>query len=187
VTQGAARTRCRRFRPSGLLALALLASAGCAPPGSGGTGDRVAPARLTSPYASGLYVGCWAMTWSLRGAAPGDGAPELPDSISLRTGAVFGTTERLVSPATHPTARVRADGAVGGAAPWESVYRLNRWWVEDEALHLRFSDGGEDAWLVRLREADGVLEGEGWRAARAEPGERPGASVRAARIGCDFG
>ncbi|HUF76649.1 MAG TPA: hypothetical protein VMM35_10240, partial [Longimicrobiales bacterium] len=108
-------------------------------------------------------------------------AAALPDSVSLRDGIVFGTGERLVSPATHPAGR-EASGPVGGAS-WEARYRINRWWVEGDSLRLRFSDGARDEWLLWLGEEGEGLVGRGSRGRRAGPEAR----VRAIPIGCELG
>jgi len=127
-----------------------------------------------------LVVGCWALTWRTDGAVSG----AEPDSIRLREGAVFGTGERLVSPATHPSGRELVSGSAG-ARPWESRFRVNRWWIEGDELSLRFSDGAEDEWRVRLE-----VEGDGLRGAASREGSSNGtprrAEVSAARIACDF-
>ena len=128
---------------------------------------------------AGVFVGCWVMSWDIEPVDPDRRGP-LPDSVSLRDGVVFGTGERLVSPATHPAGR-QAVG--GGPDPWETRYRLNRWWVEEDSLRLRFSDGAADEWLVWLGERGEELVGRGATGRRGGPVAR----VRAAPIECDVG
>lgn len=107
-----------------------------------------------------------------------------PDSIRLREGAVFGSGERLVTPATHPSGREPAPGA--SELPWESRYRLNRWWVEDGRLAIRFAEGDREVWIVRLQLEGNGLEGEAAHE-QAPSGERERqAEVRASRIACQF-
>ncbi|MDH3207687.1 MAG: hypothetical protein OEO79_13880 [Gemmatimonadota bacterium] len=94
---------------------------------------------------------------------------------------MFGTRERLVAPATHPNGR--ADGGAGEQS-WEARFVVNRWWIEDDALQVRFSDGERAEWNVTL----GVDTEEfvGNARYRRDPGGLGQAGVRATRIPCDF-
>jgi len=136
------------------------------------------PASLGEPATAALVVGCWYLRWE--GGPFGAGAPagEAPDSVRLRDEVVFGTRERLVAPATHPTGR-SADGR--GVLPWEARFVLNRWWIEDGALRLRFSDGEREEWEATLGvTADELVGVVTFREDAA------GAGLTARRIECDF-
>lgn len=146
----------------------------------GGSAGGVAPRGASGATLVPILSGCWALTWQ----AEGDRLAAEPDSIRLREGAVFGSGERLVTPATHPSGREPAPGT--SEIPWESRYRLNRWWVEDGRLAIRFAEGERDVWILRLRlEGDG-LQGDASHE-RTPSGERGRqAEVRASRIACQF-
>jgi len=156
----------------------------CGPtPGAERPGD-LQPASLGEPARAALVVGCWSLDW---GGGPGrgpDGLAVLPDSVRLRDQVVFATRERQITPATHPDGR----GVVGGREPaWETRYLLNRWWIEEDLLQVRFSDGEDDEWRVALtiesEDLSGVARYEGDRPAPTESDEL---GVRGTRITCEF-
>jgi hypothetical protein len=62
---------------------------------------------------------------------------------------------------------------------------VNRWWIEGDALSLRFSDGADDEWRVRLEVEGRGLRGDASRDAPSN-GTPHRAEVTAARIACDF-
>jgi len=117
-------------------------------------------------------------------AAARASAGEVPDSVRLRDEVVFGTPDRLVTPATQPAGRVPKGGA---PAPWESRFVVNRWRVDDGALRMRFWDGEKDEWEVALGVDSNELVGAA--RLRVDP-EPPGGSVQAGlrgyRIDCDL-
>ena len=105
----------------------------------------------------------------------------MPDSILLRGGVVFGTRERLVNPATHPSGRQAGTTTNdGGPEPWETRFRVNRWWVEDDSVRIKFSGQARD-WNVALGLSEEGLGGQ------ATHGDENGASVSARRISCAIG
>lgn len=173
--------RHRAAAPVGLAALAALLA--CGPrPGAERASD-LRPASLGQPATAALVVGCWALRWSVdAGSPPSSG--ESPDSIRLRDEVVFGTRERQVTPATHPSGRT-ANGSE--PPPWEARYVVNRWWVEDGSLRIRFWDGERSEWNVALGIDRNDLVGTGRFEADPEPPGGPvRAGLRASRIDCDF-
>jgi hypothetical protein len=164
--------------------LAWAALLACGPrPGAENASD-LQRASLGEPATAALVVGCWLLEWDLALSATGQAAAEVPDSVRLREEVVFATRERLVIPATHPNGR----GATGtGEMPWEARYVLNRWWIEDDALRIRFSDGEREAWDVMLSIDRGDLTGSARHRADPEPPqESTQAGIRAVRITCNF-
>jgi hypothetical protein len=73
------------------------------------------------------------------------------------------------------------------AVPWEAHFVLNRWWIEDGELRIRFSDGVAEEWDVALGIDREDLVGSALYAADREPRGGPiQASLEAARIACSF-
>lgn len=163
--------------------VAWCALAACGPPPAAETASDLQRASLGVPASAALVVGCWGLEWSVYGFPP-SATGELPDSIRLRDEVVFGTRERLLSPATYPTGR-SASGA--GPEPWEARFVVNRWWIEDGALRLRFSDGEQDALNATLSVDSNDPVGSGrLRSDPDPPGGDVQAGVRASRIDCAF-
>jgi len=111
-------------------------------------------------------------------------AGEAPDSVRLRDEVVFGTSDRLVTPATQPVGRGPTGG---GPTTWESRFVVNRWRIDGGVLRIRFWDGEKDEWNAAL----GVDSNELVGAARLEvdpdpPGGAVQAGVRGHRIDCDL-
>lgn len=154
---------------------------GCGPrPGAEDAGD-LQRASLGEPATAALVVGCWVLTWDTGPEASALG--QMPDSLRMRDEVVFGTRERLVTPVTHPSGR--AGGT--GEAPWEARFVLNRWWIEDDALRVRFSDGEREEWNVTLGVDTEELVGTARYQADPRPPDDPvQAGIRAGRIPCDF-
>jgi hypothetical protein len=175
--------RHRATKRLSLLAWAALLVA-CGPRPGAETAADLQLASLGEPATAALVVGCWTLDWGGGvGRAP-DGTGVLPDSIRLRDEAVFATPERLVTPATHPTGRRAVDG---GDTPWEMLYLLNRWWIDDEMLRLRFTDGERERWDVVMAVKAGQLTGAARYEGEAGPaGGRQDLGVGARRIDCAF-
>lgn len=165
-----------------LVACALIGACGSRPGAESASDLQLA--SLGEPAIAALVVGCWNLSWD---PGPGGSAARvgtLPDSVRLREEVVFGTRERLVSPATHPAGRAQNDAAV---PPWEARFVVNRWWVDDDSLRVRFYDGERDEWNVTLGIDPGELLGSARYHSDPEPGGGPvQAGVRAARIDCPF-
>ncbi len=159
-----------------------VAASACSPPPQPRSARDLEPADLGAPEVSALVVGCWSLEWTVDGRPDPRGAELTPDSVSLRAGATFGSRERIVSPATRPEGRSRPSLA-GGPRPWETRFRVNRWWTEGEALTMRFSDGERAEWLVSLDYASDGLSGEASYRDRGD-GSTAEARVRGARISC---
>lgn len=169
---------------AGLVVLVGSGALGCAPPAGPRSANELQPASLGVPATAALVVGCWSLSWRVEPATAARSAGQLPDSVRLRNEVVFGTRERLIVPATHPTGR---DGVGDEQRPWESRFVLNRWWIEEDALRLRFSDGERDAWQVGLAVDADELAGRARYEGEASAGETPSAAeVRAARIDCEY-
>lgn len=173
----------RAATPLSLAVWALLAACGGPTPGAERAGD-LQPASLGDPATAALVVGCWFLQW---GTGPGGDvadATELPDSVRLRDEVVFGSPERLVTPATHPRGRAATDG---GVRPWEASYLLNRWWIDDALLRLRFSDGEREEWravlTVESDELTGVAQYDG---DAPRPAGTRQVGVRGTRLDCQF-
>jgi hypothetical protein len=168
----------------GLVVLVGSGALACTPPAGPRSASDLQPASLGVPATAALVVGCWSLGWQIEPASAARSAGELPDSVRLRNEVVFATRERLVVPATHPTGRV---GAGDDARPWEARFVLNRWWIEEDALRLRFSDGVQDTWQVGLAVDADELVGRARYEGEASAGETPkAADVRAARIDCEY-
>jgi hypothetical protein len=160
-----------------------LTVAACGPPPRPQTVEDLQPASLGAPAVSALVVGCWAMSWDLESGVGVTGPELTPDSVLLRGGAVFGSRERILSPATHPEGRTPR---AGSRLPWEVRFRVNRWWTDGDTVVMSFSDGEKQEWRVSLDYSEGGLAG------RAEYSDMAGhenvlASVRGARIPCAVG
>jgi hypothetical protein len=121
------------------------------------------------------------------GGGPGrgaDGRAVLPDSIRLRDQVVFATPERQITPATHPDGRRATDD---DQTPWEALYRVNRWWIENDLLQMRFSDGEDETWRVAVTiDSDGLSGVARHEGGDASPSPSREAGVRASRIPCEF-
>ncbi len=176
---------CRAIAGSAVAGIVLIATGACAPPAGPRSADDLQPAGLGTPALAGLFVGCWALTWELEGGVSAAPLALVPDSVLLRDAVVFGTRERQVSPATHPSGRERVEGSTG-PPPWETLYRVNRWWVEGESLQLRFSDGSREEWEVELGLEGDRLAGRAERTSEGRRDAAPRALVRGSRIGCAF-
>ena len=173
-----------RHRAGTSLGVAIsVATLACGPrPGAERASD-LRPASLGEPATAALVVGCWRLDWAVDAASRAV-AGEVPDSVRLRDEIVFGTPDRLVTPATHPAGRTATRGA---RAPWESRFVVNRWRVEDGVLRLRFWDGEEDEWDVALGVDSNALVGAA--RLRVDPEPRSGpvqAGLRGQRINCEF-
>jgi hypothetical protein len=104
--------------------------------------------------------------------------------VRLRDETVFGTRERLVAPATQPSGR-SLDWREGPS--WEAQYVLNRWWIEDGELRIRFSDGEGTEWNVAFAVDPQELLGVARHSGDPEPPDGPlRSAVRAARFSCGF-
>lgn len=175
------------MRPRAWKLLSLLAwgaSLSCGPRPGAETASDLQLASLGEPATAALVVGCWFFEWSEgpRGAASMTGA--LPDSVRFRDEVVFATRDRLVAPATHPTGRTVV---AGSEVPWEAHFVVNRWWIEDDALQIRFWDGEREEWNVTLGINAGELVGAARFVTDPEPAGDPlQLGLRAVRISCDF-
>ncbi len=136
--------------------LACVVLAGCGPPAAIERPDDLRPIDLTAPSLGARVAGCWSLSWDFVEGVPGTRMVQMPDSVELRGGVVFGGHERVVTPATHPSGR--GSSGPGGEA-WESRLRVNRWSAAEDALEISFSDGEREEWRVTLELADGELEG----------------------------
>jgi hypothetical protein len=155
-----------------LLVWALAAASGPLPgPESASDLQR---ASLGDPAVAALVVGCWHLRWAPD--APSREAVESPDSVRLRDEVVFGTRERLLAPATHPLGRRSTSGE---DEPWEAHFVLNRWWVQDGSLRLRFSTGEGEEWNATLGLDPERITG----VATGAPGR---STVSGQRIECSF-
>lgn len=174
--------RRRVGKRSSLLAWVVLLA--CGPRPGAETASGLQRASLGEPATAALVVGCWLLEWNVSLPEVGLAGGELPDSVRLRDEVVFATRERLVTPATHPTGRAQTET---GEAPWEARYVLNRWWIEDDALRIRFSDGERAEWSVVLGIDSRELGGSArYRADSAPPGATLQAGLRAVTIPCDY-
>jgi len=173
--------RLRAGKLLSLLAWAALLS--CGPRPGAETASDLRLASLGEPATAALVVGCWLFDWGGASGAPSV-AGQLPDSVRFRDEVVFATRERLVAPATHPTGR----GAVaGGEVPWEAHFVLNRWWIEDDALQIRFWDGESEEWNVTMGVSAGTLQGAArFRAEPDPPGDPVQLGLMAVPIPCSF-
>ena len=160
------------------LLTAAVSVAACSPPPAPQSVEDLQPASLGVPSLSALVLGCWAMTWSLDGPIPDAGLELTPDSVLLRGGVVFGSRERILSPAT----RLPSPGA---AEPWESHFRVNRWWTDDDAVVMSFADGTGEEWNVSLSYSGDVLGGEARYSKSGSPADGTRATVRGERIECE--
>ena len=143
-------------------------------------------------------AGCWVLSWQVDDPDPGSRttAPaygELPDCVSFEASVLFGSDRRLVSPATDPLGRGFAegggssevDGAPGGEATWEELYRTNRWWIDDDRISVLFSQGEGVSWSLSLEPVAGGLEGTAvFGAAEGVDDAPPTAEVEARSIDC---
>lgn len=174
----------RQRAGKGLSVLACAVLLACGPRPGAETASGLQRASLGEPAAAALVVGCWLLEWNVSVTWAGLAGGELPDSVRLRDEVVFATRERLVAPATHPNGRAPTGT---GEVPWEARYVLNRWWIEDDALRIRFSDGERQEWSVVLDIDSRELVGSAlYRADPAPPGETVQAGLRAVTIPCGF-
>jgi len=163
----------------GLLAWAAVLA--CGPRPGAEIASDLQPASLGVPATAALVVGCWSLDWALGSEETGG---SVPDSVRFRDEVVFGTRERLVTPATHPSGRSASGASV---PPWESRFVLNRWWIEDDALRIRFSDGEGQEWLAALSVDREDLAGAArYEASRPGPAGPVVADVRGRRITCAY-
>jgi hypothetical protein len=173
--------RHRAATPVGIAVAAVTVA--CGPPPGAERASDLRPASLGEPASAALVVGCWRLEWAMDAAARAS-VGEAPDSVRLRDEVVFGTTDRLVTPATQPGGRAPA---VGGDMPWESRFVVNRWRVDDGVLLIRFWDGEKDAWEVSLGVDSNELLGAGRLRVDPEPPGGPvQAGLRGHRIDCDL-
>lgn len=156
---------------------------GCGPRPGAETANDLQRASLGVPASAALVVGCWRLDWALD-AGSRAAVGEVPDSIRLRDEVVFGTRERLLSPATQPTGR---SATAGGVQPWEARFVVNRWWIEDGTLRLRFWNGEREEWNATLSVDSEELVGAGRLTADPDPpGGQVQAGLRASKIGCEL-
>jgi len=166
-----------------LTLVAWAAPQACGPrPGAETSSDLLRPS-LGVPATAALVVGCWRLEWAMDTAVRRT-VGEVPDSIRLRDEVVFGTRERLLSPATQPTGR---SAAGVGPTPWEARYVVNRWWIEDSALRLRFWNGERDEWDATLEADSNELVGVArLKVDPKPPGDPLQAGLTGSRIDCDL-
>lgn len=173
--------RYRAATPLGVAAAVMMSA--CGPPPGAERASDLRPASLGEPASAALVVGCWQLDWEMDAAARRTSG-EAPDSVRLRDEVVFGTTDRVVTPATQPGGRAPT---AGGPTPWESRFVVNRWRVDDGVLRIRFWDGEKDAWDVSLGVDSNELVGAARLRVDPEPPGGPiQAGLRGHRIDCDL-
>ena len=171
-----------RHRAAALGVAVGAAMAACGPPPGAERASDLRPASLGEPASAALVVGCWRVEWSMSATGPAVG--EAPDSVRLRDEIVFGTPDRLVTPATQPEGRTPTRG---GPTPWEARFVVNRWRIDDGVLRIRFWDGEDDEWEAALGVDSDELVGSARLTVDPDPPGGPiRAGLRAHRIACDL-